>query len=123
MPFGAQRKGGYPMRTQTMEKIPIACDLTALEPEVRATHIDAAVRLLRDDAAEVTEIEGGYGFRYTADQYERVVQFIEKERRCCPFFSFNLEVTPAQGPLWLRITGGEGVKAFLQSAFGECGCA
>ncbi len=106
-----------------MYDIPIACDLTALEPDVRATHMDAAVRLLRDDAAEATEIQGGYGFRYNADQYEQVVQFIEKERRCCPFFTFNLEVTPAQGPLWLRITGGEGVKEFIQCELGQCGCS
>ena len=111
------------MSTQTSDTIPIACDLTALEPDVRATHMAAAVQLLRGDAAEVTELPEGYAFRYRADQYDQVVQFIANERRCCPFFTFNLEVAPAQGPLWLRITGGEGVKAFMQCAFGQCGCA
>ena len=47
MPSGAAKKGCYPMSTQTMDAIPIACDLTALELDVRATHMDAAVRLLR----------------------------------------------------------------------------
>jgi hypothetical protein len=28
-----------------------------------------------------------------------------------------LEVTPAQGPLWLRLTGGDGVKEFIQAEF------
>ena len=111
------------MSTQTNHNIPIACDLTALEPDIRATHMEAAVHLLRGDAAEVTELADGYAFRYRADQYERVVQFIASERRCCPFFTFNLEVTPGQGPLWLRITGGEGVKEFIQCELGQCGCA
>jgi len=111
------------MSTQTNDTIPIACDLTALEPDVRATHMAAAVQLLRGDAAEVTELPEGYAFRYRADQYDRVVQFIANERRCCPFFTFNLAVAPAHGPLWLRITGGEGVKDFIQCQLGQCGCA
>jgi hypothetical protein len=111
------------MTTQTSYDIPIACDLTALEPAVRATHIEAAAQLLRSDAAEVTELPDGYAFRYQADQYEQVVQFIANERRCCPFFTFVLEVTPGQGPLWLRITGNEAVKGFIQGEFGQCSCS
>src|SRR5438093_3882632 len=111
------------MSTQTSYDIPIACDLTAFNPDVRATHMEAAVQLLRGDAAEVTELPDGYAFRYRADQYERVVQFIANERQCCPFFSFVLEVTPAQGPLWLRITGREGVKDFIQCELGQCSCS
>src|SRR4051794_38311838 len=111
------------MTTQSRYDIPIACDLTALDPAVRATHMEAAIQLLRGDAAEVTELADGYAFRYSADQYERVVRFIANERRCCPFFTFVLEVTPGHGPLWLRITGGEGVKDFIQCELGQCGCS
>ena len=111
------------MTAQTDHNIPIACDLTALEPAVRATHMQAATQLLCSDAAEVAELADGYAFRYRADQYEQVTQFIANERRCCPFFTFVLEVTPAQGPLWLRITGNEAVKSFIQGEFGQCGCS
>ena len=103
------------MNAQTNHDLPLACDLLALEADVRATHVGAAAQLLRSDAAEVTELPDGYVFRYRADQYEQVVQFIANERRCCPFFTFALEVTPAQGPLWLRITGREGAKEILQA--------
>ena len=111
------------MNAQTNHDLPIACDLTVLEPAVRATHMEAATQLLCSDAAEVLEIPDGYTFRYRADQYEQVVQFIANERRCCPFFTFTLEVTPAQGPLWLRITGNEAVKGFIQGEFGQCSCS
>lgn len=99
--------------------LPIACDLSELDAEVRATHLATARQLMSDGAAEVRELPDGYAFRYAAAQYEQVAQFIANERLCCPFFSFALEVTPAHGPLWLRITGGEGVKEFLQSELGQ----
>lgn len=106
------------MNESTVHERPIACDLGALAPEVRATHIEDARQLLGADAAEVRELPDGLALRYRADQFERVAQFIASERLCCPFFSFTLEVAPAQGPIWLRITGGEGVKEFLQSELG-----
>jgi hypothetical protein len=40
-------------------------------------------------------------------------EFISRERLCCPFFDMELAVSGADGPTWLRITGGEGVKDFL----------
>ncbi len=101
------------MDTQTKHDIPIACDLTALDAEVRATHLSTAEHLLRDGAAEVRELPDGYAFRYAAAQYAEIAQFIANERLCCPFFTFTLEVTPAHGPLWLRITADERVKDFL----------
>ena len=57
-----------------------------------------------------------------AEQFDQVTQFIANERLCCPFFSFVLEVTPARGLIWLRITGRAGVKDFLQAELGQCGC-
>ena len=101
------------MDAQTNHDTPIACDLTALDAEVRTSHLSVAEHLLRDGAAEVRELPNGYAFRYAAAQYADVAQFIANERLCCPFFTFVLEVTPAHGPLWLRITGDERVKEFL----------
>ena len=97
---------------------PIACDPTAIDAEVRSAHLSAAEQLLRHDAAEMRELPDGYAFRYAADQYAQVAQFIANERLCCPFFTFTLEVTPAQGPLWLRITGRAGVKEFMKQELG-----
>jgi len=44
-----------------------------------------------------------------------IAKFIENERLCCPFFNFGLEVQPNSGPLWLRLTGNDGVKEMLQA--------
>jgi hypothetical protein len=110
------------MNSQMNHNVPIACDLAAIDADVRSTHLTTAEQLLRHDAAEVQELSDGYTFRFGAEQYPQVTAFIANERLCCPFFTFTLEVTPAQGPLWLRITGSEEIKGFLQSALGVCTC-
>jgi len=116
------------MDRQTHVEIPIACDPAAIEADVRATHLSVAEQLLRHDATEVRELPDGFAFRYPAEQYAQVTQFIANERLCCPFFTFTLEVTSGHGPLWLRITGSDEIKAFIQSTLllaiyrGRTGC-
>ena len=46
-------------------------------------------------------------------------EFITRERLCCPFYTFTLELEPAGGALWLRLTGAEGAKAVLQAGLDE----
>ena len=94
-----------------------ACDPAAIDAEVRSSHLSAAEQLLRHAAAEVLELPDGFAFRYGAEQYALVTQFIANERLCCPFFTFTLEVTPAQGPLWLHMTGSDEIKAFIRASF------
>src|SRR5690349_3953700 len=92
----------------------LACDLSAIAPEQRANHQALAIELLRHAAEETAELSDGYAFRFSAERYTDLITFIGNERLCCPFFTFALEVTADQGPLWLRITGREGAKAILQ---------
>ncbi len=44
--------------------------------------------------------------------------WIDDERRCCPFLDLAIEKEPQDGPLWLRLTGPEGVKEFLKAELG-----
>src|SRR5438034_1441692 len=48
----------------------------------------------------------------------RVAEFIELERRCCPFFRFELEVQDEGRAAWLRLTGRMGVKQFIAAELG-----
>jgi len=104
--------------TDTQQQIPIACDLTAIPAGERAAHEMLAKQLFFEIVLERHELTDGYAFQFRAEEYPQLVQFVANERLCCPFFRFTLEVAPARGPIWLRITGGEGVKEFLQSEFG-----
>jgi hypothetical protein len=99
------------------QQTPLACDLTAIPAEERAAHELLAMQLFFDAVPERHELPDGYAFRFRADQYPLLVEFIANERLCCPFFRFTLEVAPGQGPLWLRLTGDEGVKEFIHAEF------
>ena len=101
----------------TQSEVIIACNPNALTPQQQERWMEVGIQLYAA-VQEVQELPDGYAFRYAADQYAQVTQFIANERLCCPFFTFTLEVTPAQGPLWLRITGSEHVKTFLRSELG-----
>lgn len=65
---------------------------------------------------EMEELEEGYRFQYRAGTVEwaSLAEFVELERRCCPFLTFTARVGPDGAPLSLALTGREGVKAYLR---------
>jgi len=99
------------------EEFALACDLGAIKSADRLTHFARAERLLSEALQERQELTDGYALRYHAEEYADLVAFIGNERLCCPFFRFTLELAPAQGPIWLRISGGDGVKEYFRSLF------
>jgi hypothetical protein len=96
----------------------LVCDLSVLEPGLRAAHIALGTYLLQQAAEERQELVDGYAFRFSAERYDQIVAFVANERRCCPFLRFDLAVEPDGGSLTLRMTGREGVKAVLQAELG-----
>jgi hypothetical protein len=94
---------------------PFACDMTAIPPSERPAHQALTRRLMTEALVELRELPDGLAFRFAAAECEAVMRFVDQERRCCPFLRFALEVAPDRGPLWLRLTGGQGVKAFVRA--------
>ena len=105
--------------THAGKESPIACDMSVIEPGERTRHVAGAGELYRA-VEEIRELPGGYAFRLPndADTLRRVAEFVSLERLCCPFLGFVLEVEPEGGPAWLRLTGREGVKAFIREEVG-----
>jgi hypothetical protein len=93
------------------EDEPIACSLTGSEKVVRKTEIDA----LFAGIEQVRELDDGYALAFPgqAPWPQKVLSFIEGERSCCLFFTFELTFLPNNGPLWLHIRGPQGVKDIL----------
>jgi hypothetical protein len=98
---------------------PFACDMSAIESGLRAGHVATGAQLFRA-AGEIRELPDGYAFRLPADADTllKAAEFISLERLCCPFLGFALEVEAEGGPAWLRLTGREGVKAFIREEVG-----
>jgi hypothetical protein len=91
---------------------PIACSLTADEHVTRREEIDDFFTGI-EQAQELTD---GYALRFpgTSTWPQRVLDFIQGERSCCLFFTFELVFLPNQGPIWLHIRGPEGVKEMVR---------
>ena len=105
-------------KTQQSEA-PFFCSLTALNVAERAHHKELSQKL-HTGIKEVRELSDGYAFRLPGERQTiaMVAEWITLERLCCPFFTFQLEIGSDPNPIWLRITGREGVKQFMQSEFG-----
>jgi hypothetical protein len=94
--------------------LPIACTLPENEKAERRDQIDTNI----SSAVEsIIELEDGYEFRFSKGDgvMQNIFQFVEQERRCCRFLTFELIFEPDEGPVTLRLRGPEGAKEFIQS--------
>jgi len=108
------------------ESVGLACVPSAIPADKRVRHFALARELLNRQSTERADLPDGYGFRFAADKLVELMQFIDDERKCCPFITFELVIAPESGPIWLRMTGPEGTRAVLQaelSLSGSCGCS
>lgn len=98
--------------------LPIACNLNDAEFQRRRADL---LKSFQSRLLETKELNDGYAYRFAsdADRISDLAQLITFERECCPFLQFDLRVEPANGPLWLKLTGPEGTKDFLKSLFSE----
>ena len=97
---------------------PLSCDLGVFTPAQREAHLVNTTRLIQ--AVEgVQEIENGYRFVFANETalISQIAEFIAKERLCCPFLTFTLQVAPANEPLALTLSGPSGTREFLQAEF------
>ena len=96
--------------------------MTAIPADQRPAHL-ATSRELFSKIEEFRELPDGYEFRF-ADGPELLTKlgtFVSLERLCCPFLRFNVAVEPEGGPVWLRLSGRDGVKDFIREEVGALG--
>lgn len=101
--------------SQTKEPTEFVCNLDAIAPENREAHIALAQRLVLESYLELKELEDGYAFKFAVEEFDTILKYISNERLCCPFFTFNVKITPNHGPIWLSIYGHEQIKIFLKN--------
>jgi hypothetical protein len=106
----------------------LVCNVAAPSASQRERHQKLG-RMLRSALVEKAELENGYVFvmdlgRLPLDSagapfcVVEVAEWVDLESRCCPFLSFGIELEPKGKTVRLRLTGGKGVKPFLESELG-----
>jgi hypothetical protein len=97
----------------------LTCNINGMLPQER-TRYRRLVETLRHAILERRELPDGYAFQMDTKQIDtgQLVEWIELERRCCPFFGFEVHWNRKNGPVWLHLTGSEGVKDFILNEFG-----
>ena len=95
----------------------VSCDLSALSEDERRFQ-ERVVARMRDERLEVAELADGFAVRYPAGRtmIEDLARFITLERLCCPFFTFELQLT-SESELWLGLRGAPEVKAYLRESW------
>jgi hypothetical protein len=97
-----------------MPHLPVACALST--PELRERE-QAVLAKIGAQVQEVRDLDSGYALRFAPESatLADLAILIDLERQCCPFLRFELAVLPANGPIWLELTGPEGTREFLRS--------
>lgn len=97
------------------QSVPVACNPQALSAEAWTEHQAATKQLFGGLREAPEELVDGYAFRFAAEAFPLVAAFVAHERRCCPFFTFRIEVPPAETAITLCITGSPAAKALIRA--------
>ncbi len=94
------------------------CNLKALTPEQRARHKQLTEKLMAAKK-EIVETEKGYEFQFSPGDVSvaELAEWVVAESKCCPFFDFHIDLEREGKLACLRLTGEEGIKAFIRAEF------
>jgi hypothetical protein len=97
----------------------LMCNMNGIPPQERARY-GRLVETLRHAIEERRELPDGYAFQMNTKKIDtaQLVEWVELERQCCPFFGFEIHWDRQNEAVWLHLTGPEGVKDFILGEFG-----
>ena len=92
----------------------LACNPKTIGAAARPRYEDLRRRLL-SAVRDQRELARGYAFQIDARviSLPEAAEWIDMERKCCPFLTLQLEASGEQENWRLRLSGPTGVKAFL----------
>ena len=94
------------------------CNTKALTQKERARHKQLGEKLLAA-RKQIVETAKGYEFQFSPAEVSlaEMAEWVAAESKCCPFFDFHIDVEREGRLLCLRLTGEEGIKAFIRAEF------
>jgi hypothetical protein len=98
---------------------PLVCNDGALS-EVQRGRLVAMVKEFRAVKQETREFPDGYAVRLpgSAAMVQDIADFMAVLRLCSPYFETTLLVECESGPVWLKLTGRDGVKELVKTELG-----
>lgn len=101
------------MKSEELSDVPVACDLTRFNSNQNKKHETLLGELLSRIQSS-RELPNGFEFNLLSDSgwYVKLAEWVTLERLCCPFLSFEQGFN--QAGIWLRLTGDENAKRFLE---------
>jgi hypothetical protein len=107
-----------PSAAENANPIPFACNLKAFTPQQREQW-KKLIDQLMPAVTSARDRNDGYSLQVDTRKMSlvEVAQWVDLERKCCPFFDFQLDLHGVDGDLWLSLTGREGVKQFIEMDF------
>ncbi len=92
---------------------PLVCKLTG--PEFRK-RLDELRTIVFAKVESYEELENGYVFKFEDDEdfLPKLMDYMLSERKCCPFFDFNLSVKSKRGGPDLTVSGPDGAKEMIE---------
>lgn len=88
----------------------------SLDTQALAERKEKIQKLFISKAEKIEETDTGYQFLFkdTDKLNEKLFDFIIKEKKCCPFFQYDLTILPYNEGITLTISGDAQVKDFLK---------
>jgi hypothetical protein len=101
-----------PEEPGTNIRLPVACTLT---PDAIQARRAALLPGLLTRAVTRHDLADGFRIRFRPDPdlLAAIAQVVDAERQCCQFLQFQITIEPANGPIWLDVTGPDGTRDFL----------
>jgi hypothetical protein len=67
----------------------------------------------------IVESQKGYEFQFRPSEVTlaELADWVVMEGKCCPFFDFHIDLENEGALLCLRLTGENGIKAFIRAEF------
>ena len=99
---------------------PLFCNTKALTADERKHHTALTKQLFAAMQAK-RELPDGLAFRLnpSAVTLSELADWVDAERKCCPFLDFRISLAREGGALELALTGRTGVKALLLPLFAQ----
>lgn len=114
---GPRQKGGVDGTTANAHG-KFYCNIKALTPAERTRLKELGEKMAVARTATV-ETPKGYEFQYSPAKISlgEVAEWAATESKCCSFYDFHIDLEEQGKVICLRLTGSQGIKAFIRSEF------